>query len=40
MTASPVAVLGCDETMTQELPNLETSWVSQEASPFGLEWQV
>ncbi len=26
--------------MTQELPNLETCWVSQEASPFGLEWQV
>lgn len=38
--ASPGAVLGHDETMTQELPNLETSWVSQEASPFGLEWQV
>lgn len=28
VTASPGAILGCDETMTQEQPNLETSWVS------------
>lgn len=40
LAVSPEAILCCDETMTQEQPNLETRQVSEETSPFGLEWQV